>query len=89
LGEGGAGDHVADFAEGVVGAEAYAAAGEAHPDFAAGALYGLGQGAVVDDFAADCGQAADTVQGFAAEEDATAGGSGGFFTLGFAIQLGG
>ena len=33
LGEGGAGDHVADFGEGGVGAEAAAFAREAHPDF--------------------------------------------------------
>ena len=78
LGEGGAGDHVADFGKGIVGAEAEAAAGEAHPDFAAGALDGAGEGAIVDDLAADGGQAADAVKGCAAEEDAAASRSGSF-----------
>ena len=86
LGEGGAGDHVADFGEGGVGAEAVAFAGEAHPDVCAGGFAlrsrrrgifdGAGEGAVVDDFAADGGEAADAVECGAAEEDAAAGGSG-------------
>ncbi len=37
---------------------------------------GAGEGAVVDDFVADGGEAADAVEHGAAEEDAAAGGSG-------------
>src|SRR5580704_281435 len=82
LGEGGAGDHVAEFGECGVGAEAAAFAGELHPDVCAlcvgawaGVFDGAGEGAVVDDFTADGGEAADAVESVAAEEDAAAGGS--------------
>src|SRR6185295_8278693 len=53
LGEGGAGDHVADFGEASVSAEAASGASEAHPDFASGTLDGAGQRTVVNDFAPD------------------------------------
>src|SRR6185437_2318761 len=43
-----------------------------------GVFYGASDGAVIDDFAADGGEAADAIEGIAAEEDATAGGAGDF-----------
>ena len=66
----GAGDHVADFGEGGVGAEAHAGSSQAHPDRAAAVLNGACQRAIVDDLAADCGQAADALESFAAQKDA-------------------
>jgi hypothetical protein len=81
LRERGAGDHVADFGEGGVGAEAAAFAGDAHPyvgvlSFGTRPFDGAGERAVVDDFAADGGEAADAFKRVAAQEDAAAGGSG-------------
>src|SRR5438876_3261426 len=77
LGKSGASDHVANFGEGIVGAKADAGASEAHPDFAAAALDGAVESTIIDEYVADGGETADAVEGFAAEEDAAAGGSGG------------
>src|SRR5215469_5394547 len=77
LGERRAGDHVTNFCEAGVRADAAGGAGEAHPDFSAGALDGAGEGTVVDDFITDGGEASDTFESGAAKEDAAAGGSGG------------
>src|SRR5712692_4681500 len=74
---GGAGDQVADFAEGGVGAQADAGPRQAHPEAAAAALYGAGEGAIVDDFAADGSEAADPLERVPTQENAAAGGSRG------------
>src|SRR5712692_4392614 len=75
LGECGAGDHVADFAEGSVGAQANAGARQAHPEAAAAALYGAGEGAIVDDVTADGSEAADPLERVPTQENAAAGGT--------------
>src|SRR5262245_47792478 len=77
LGEGVAGDHIARTGEATVRAQADAGAGDAHPDLAAAALHGTGEGAVVDDFAADGRETADASEGFVTKEDAAAGSAGG------------
>src|SRR5580704_12132605 len=83
LREGSACDHVADFGESGVGAEASALAGEAHPDVCfsyvaheRGTFDGASEGAIVNDFAANGGEAADAIERVAAKEDTAAGGSG-------------
>ncbi len=75
LGECGAGDHVGDFAEGSVGAQANAGARQAHPEAAAAALYGAGEGAIVDDFIANGGKAADSLQRVATQKNAASSGA--------------
>ena len=73
LGEGGARNHAADFAEGAVMADAGGGVAEAQPDASAAVLDGAGQGAIVDQFAADALDAADAFQGGAPDENAAAG----------------
>jgi len=78
LGEGGAGDHFADFGEAGIRAKAAAGASEAHPDFSAGAFDFSGERTVVDDFVADGGEPTDAFESGAAKKDTAAGGTSGF-----------
>src|SRR4051794_41860198 len=77
LGEGGARDHAADFAEAVVGPYADGGIGESEPDTAAAALDFTGEGAIVDQFVFDACDSADGFQRGAAHQDAASGGAGG------------
>src|SRR5438876_11069407 len=77
LGEGGARNHVANLAEGPVGAQSLTLAGQAQPDAPAVALHGVSQSAVVNHFAANCGEPPDSFEHLAPEEDTTTCGAGG------------
>src|SRR5215467_11798030 len=70
LRERGARDHIADLRRRGIGAQAAAGAGEAHPDSSPGTFDRAGESAVVDDLAADCGEAADAFQSGTAQEQA-------------------
>jgi len=78
LREGSAGDHVADFREAGVGAEAAAGAGKAHRDLSAGPFHPACQRAIVNDFTPNRGEASHAIEGLATNEDAAAGGSSRF-----------
>ena len=63
LRESGSRNHGANFGEGCVVANAVRFIRNAEPDAAAGSLDGARQSAIVDDLAANSGNAADAIQG--------------------------
>src|SRR6185312_11565064 len=74
-------DHAPDFAERSVATDAFVVCAQSQPNSAAAPLDGLRQRAIVDDFAADCRQAADFVQRFWADQNAAARCSGGLLPV--------
>src|SRR5215472_6067314 len=68
--EGATGDHAPDFGEGTVGANAPGFGGEAQPDSSAALFDAAGQGAIVDQFAANGSYAAGALESCRPDEDA-------------------
>src|ERR1017187_3595444 len=77
LREGAARNHAPEFAEGPIGPDAVRGFAEPEPHPSAGALDRAGQGAIVDELAADGFDAADFLQSPVADQHASAGRSGG------------
>src|SRR5215472_6113209 len=73
--ESAAGDHAPDFGERTVRANAPGFGGEAQPDSTAALFDTAGQGAIVDQLAANGGYAAGPVESGRPDEDAAAGSS--------------
>src|ERR1700719_3334360 len=78
LGEGGPGNHGANFAEGSVIANTARIVGHAQPDASAGALDGAGERAVVDDFATNALDSTDAIEGAWTNENVASARRGGF-----------